>query len=81
VARRITYQQAINEALGQEMERDESVVVMGEDIAGGMETAMACAPCSTAVLASSAVVIPLTTIGSLVASRAHVIQLQVGAVT
>jgi pyruvate/2-oxoglutarate/acetoin dehydrogenase E1 component len=36
VARRITYQQAINEALAQEMERDETVVLMGEDIAGGM---------------------------------------------
>jgi acetoin:2,6-dichlorophenolindophenol oxidoreductase subunit beta len=36
VARRITYQQAINEALAQEMERDETVVIMGEDIAGGM---------------------------------------------
>jgi pyruvate/2-oxoglutarate/acetoin dehydrogenase E1 component len=36
VARRITYQQAINEALAQEMARDETVVLMGEDIAGGM---------------------------------------------
>ena len=36
MARRITYQQAINEALAQEMERDETVVLMGEDIAGGM---------------------------------------------
>ena len=34
--RSITYQQAINEALDQEMERDQTVVVMGEDIAGGM---------------------------------------------
>ncbi len=31
-----TYRQAINEALRQEMERDHRVVVMGEDIAGGM---------------------------------------------
>ena len=36
MARKITYQQAINEALAQEMERDETVVLMGEDIAGGM---------------------------------------------
>jgi pyruvate dehydrogenase E1 component beta subunit len=35
VARRITFMQAINEALGQEMERDETVVVLGEDNAGG----------------------------------------------
>src|SRR3954449_13053553 len=38
MARRITYQQAINEALRQEMERDPTVVIMGEDIAGGMTT-------------------------------------------
>src|SRR5213594_3102104 len=37
MARNITYQQAINEALAQEMERDPTVVVMGEDVAGGME--------------------------------------------
>src|SRR5215469_3679778 len=35
MARKITYSQAINEALAQEMERDESVIVMGEDNAGG----------------------------------------------
>ena len=35
MARKITYQQAINEALAQEMARDESVIVMGEDNAGG----------------------------------------------
>jgi pyruvate dehydrogenase E1 component beta subunit len=35
MARTITYRQAINEALRQEMERDESVIVMGEDNAGG----------------------------------------------
>ncbi len=31
-----SFRQAVNEALRQEMERDPSVVVMGEDIAGGM---------------------------------------------
>ena len=35
MARKITFQQAIGEALAQEMERDESVIVMGEDVAGG----------------------------------------------
>ena len=35
MARKITYQQAINEALSQEMARDPSVIVMGEDNAGG----------------------------------------------
>jgi pyruvate/2-oxoglutarate/acetoin dehydrogenase E1 component len=35
MARDITYREAINEALAQEMERDESVIVMGEDNAGG----------------------------------------------
>ena len=35
MARRITYMQAINEALDQEMERDGTVVVFGEDNAGG----------------------------------------------
>ncbi|MGE3287880.1 MAG: alpha-ketoacid dehydrogenase subunit beta [Pseudonocardia sp.] len=33
--RSITYREAINEALAQEMERDPSVIVMGEDNAGG----------------------------------------------
>jgi pyruvate/2-oxoglutarate/acetoin dehydrogenase E1 component len=36
MARTITFQQAINEALAQEMERDPSVVIFGEDVAGGM---------------------------------------------
>jgi pyruvate/2-oxoglutarate/acetoin dehydrogenase E1 component len=36
MARKISYQQAIGEALAQEMERDPTVVIMGEDIAGGM---------------------------------------------
>ena len=33
--REIQYRQAINEALRQEMERDEDVIIMGEEIAGG----------------------------------------------
>ena len=36
MARIITYQQAINEAIDQEMTRDENVILMGEDIVGGM---------------------------------------------
>ncbi|MDQ3642430.1 MAG: alpha-ketoacid dehydrogenase subunit beta [Actinomycetota bacterium] len=35
MARTITFQQAINEALDQEMSRDETVVVFGEDVVGG----------------------------------------------
>ena len=35
MARKITYQQAINEALAQEMTRDPNVIVMGEDNHGG----------------------------------------------
>ena len=35
MARKITFQQAVAEALTQEMERDERVIIMGEDIAGG----------------------------------------------
>jgi acetoin:2,6-dichlorophenolindophenol oxidoreductase subunit beta len=35
MARTITFQQAINEALAQEMSRDETVVVFGEDVVGG----------------------------------------------
>ena len=38
MARQATFQKAINEALEQEMERDSSVVVMGEDVAGGTYT-------------------------------------------
>src|SRR5215471_15788604 len=33
--RTLTFRDAINEALGQEMERDPRVVLMGEDVAGG----------------------------------------------
>ena len=33
--REIQYRQAINEAIRQEMERDETVIIMGEEIAGG----------------------------------------------
>jgi pyruvate dehydrogenase E1 component beta subunit len=36
--RKITFRQAINEALKQEMERDQTVIVMGEDVAGGSGT-------------------------------------------
>jgi pyruvate/2-oxoglutarate/acetoin dehydrogenase E1 component len=36
--RKITFQQAINEALTQEMERDHTVIVMGEDVVGGSGT-------------------------------------------
>ena len=35
--RQLSYIQAVNEALRQEMERDENVIMMGEDIAGGGE--------------------------------------------
>ena len=35
--RQISFIQAINEALRQEMTRDPDVIVMGEDIAGGGE--------------------------------------------
>jgi pyruvate/2-oxoglutarate/acetoin dehydrogenase E1 component len=35
MARTITYQQAINEAIDQEMARDATVMLMGEDVAGG----------------------------------------------
>jgi pyruvate/2-oxoglutarate/acetoin dehydrogenase E1 component len=36
--RTITYREAINEALRQEMRRDSSVILMGEDVAGGAST-------------------------------------------
>jgi acetoin:2,6-dichlorophenolindophenol oxidoreductase subunit beta len=35
MTRKITFQQAINEALSQEMERDSRIVLLGEDVAGG----------------------------------------------
>ena len=38
MVRKITFQQAINEALDQEMARDEDVVIMGEDVVGGAGT-------------------------------------------
>ena len=34
-SRELRYREAINEALRQEMERDETVIIMGEEIAGG----------------------------------------------
>jgi len=36
--RKITFQQAITEALAQEMERDNTVIVLGEDVVGGSGT-------------------------------------------
>ena len=39
MARKATFRQAINEALAHEMERDETVVVMGEDVVGGQGAA------------------------------------------
>ena len=33
--RELTYREALNEALRQEMRRDDTVILMGEDIAGG----------------------------------------------
>lgn len=33
MARKISYQQAINEALAQEMRRDSTVFIIGEDVA------------------------------------------------
>ena len=36
MARMLTFKQSINEALAQEMARDETVSAMGEDIVGGM---------------------------------------------
>ena len=35
-AREILYREAINEALRQEMELDETVIIMGEEIAGAL---------------------------------------------
>ena len=35
MARKISFKDAINEAISQEMERDQSVIVMGEDNVGG----------------------------------------------
>ena len=35
--RQLTYREAINEALCEEMERDETVILLGEDIAGGAQ--------------------------------------------
>ena len=33
--RELTYREAINEALRQEMRRDDTIILMGEDVAGG----------------------------------------------
>ena len=35
-----SYKDAINEALLQEMKKDENVVIMGEDVAGGAGTSI-----------------------------------------
>jgi pyruvate dehydrogenase E1 component beta subunit len=35
MARKLSYLLAVNEAMHQEMARDERVIVLGEDIAGG----------------------------------------------
>ncbi|MDP6716202.1 MAG: alpha-ketoacid dehydrogenase subunit beta, partial [SAR202 cluster bacterium] len=37
--RQLSYIQAVNEALRHEMERDDTVIIMGEDIAGGGDRA------------------------------------------
>ena len=39
MARRATFHKAISEALEQEMERDSTVIIMGEAVAGGTHTA------------------------------------------
>src|SRR5215471_1632931 len=36
MARKISFKQAVNEAIAQEMSRDQTVIVMGEDNVGGM---------------------------------------------
>jgi acetoin:2,6-dichlorophenolindophenol oxidoreductase subunit beta len=36
MSRKISFKQAVNEAIAQEMGRDETVIVMGEDNVGGM---------------------------------------------
>ena len=35
MARKLSFQNAINEAIDQEMARDPSIVLLGEDVAGG----------------------------------------------
>jgi pyruvate dehydrogenase E1 component beta subunit len=39
MARKLSFRGAINEALSQEMTRDSRVIIMGEDVAGGMKAA------------------------------------------
>ena len=41
--RELLYREAINEAIRQEMERDETVIIMGEEIAGGAVEAVSLA--------------------------------------
>ena len=52
MARKISMKQAINEALDQEMARDPSVIMMGEDIVGGAGGAAFGPPCRHCPLAA-----------------------------
>ena len=45
MSRKISYKDAINEALSQEMERDDKIIVMGLDNAGGRSRIVAMSFC------------------------------------